>query len=141
MIKQLGIHSKVEPVYSIFLGPFDFSLYEMVGAYGTFVNKGVHVEPIFVTRIEDRNGNVLAQFNTTKTEAISDQTAFLMVNLLEGVVDPRLLEFDYATSINFRKIGGKTGTTQNHSDGWFMGITPNLVAGVWTGAEDRACAF
>ena len=141
MIKQLGIHSKVEPVYSIFLGPFDFSLYEMVGAYGTFVNKGVHVEPIFVTRIEDRNGNVLAQFNTTKTEAISDQTAFLMVNLLEGVVSQ-------GTGVRLRykyqlpgKIGGKTGTTQNHSDGWFMGITPNLVAGVWTGAEDRAVHF
>ncbi len=141
MIKQLGIHSKVEPVYSIFLGPFDFSLYEMVGAYGTFVNKGVHVEPIFVTRIEDRNGNVLAQFNTTKTEAISDQTAFLMVNLLEGVINQ-------GTGVRLRykyqlpgKIGGKTGTTQNHSDGWFMGITPNLVAGVWTGAEDRAVHF
>jgi penicillin-binding protein 1A len=123
MIKQLGIHSRVDPVYSIFLGTFDFSLYEMVGAYGTFANKGVHVEPIFVTRIEDRNGNVLAQFNTTKTEAISDQTAFLMVNLLEGVVNQ-------GTGVRLRykyqlpgKIGGKTGTTQNHSDGWFMGIT------------------
>lgn len=141
MIKQLGIHSRVDPVYSIFLGTFDFSLYEMVGAYGTFANKGVHVEPIFVTRIEDRNGNVLAQFNTTKTEAISDQTAFLMVNLLEGVVNQ-------GTGVRLRykyqlpgKIGGKTGTTQNHSDGWFMGITPNLVAGVWTGAEDRAVHF
>lgn len=141
MIKQLGIHSRIEPVYSLFLGTFEFSLYEMVGAYGTFANKGVHVEPIFVTRIEDRNGNVLAQFNTTKTEAISDQTAFLMINLLEAVVNQ-------GTGVRLRykyqlpgRIAGKTGTTQNHSDGWFMGMTPNLVAGVWTGAEDRAVHF
>lgn len=141
MIKQLGIHSRIDPVYSLFLGTFEFSLYEMVGAYGTFANKGVHVEPIFVTRIEDRNGNVLAQFNTTKTEAISDQTAFLMINLLEAVVNQ-------GTGVRLRykyqlpgRIAGKTGTTQNHSDGWFMGMTPNLVAGVWTGAEDRAVHF
>lgn len=141
MIKQLGIHSRIDPVYSIFLGTFEFNLYEMVGAYGTFANKGVHVEPMFVTRIEDRNGNVLAQFNTTKTEAISDQTAFLMINLLEAVVNQ-------GTGVRLRykynlpgHIAGKTGTTQNHSDGWFMGITPNLVVGVWTGAEDRAVHF
>ncbi len=141
MIKQLGIHSRIDPVYSIFLGTFDFSLYEMVGAYGTFANRGVHVEPMFVTRIEDRNGNVLAQFNTTKTEAISDQTAYLMINLLEGVVNQGTgarLRYKYQLQ---GKIAGKTGTTQNHSDGWFMGVTPKLVAGVWTGAEDRAVHF
>lgn len=141
MIKQLGIHSRIDPVYSIFLGTFDFSLYEMVGAYGTFANRGVHVEPMFVTRIEDRNGNVLAQFNTTKTEAISDQTAYLMINLLEGVVNQGTgarLRYRYQLQ---GKIAGKTGTTQNHSDGWFMGVTPKLVAGVWTGAEDRAVHF
>ncbi|MGE0078494.1 MAG: penicillin-binding protein 1A [Bacteroidales bacterium] len=141
MIKQLGIHSRIDPVYSIFLGTFDFSLYEMVGAYGTFANKGVHVEPIFVTRIEDRNGNVLAQFNTSKTEAISDQTAYLMINLLESVVNQgTAIRLHYKYQLTGH-IGGKTGTTQNHSDGWFMGVTPNLVAGVWTGAEDRAVHF
>lgn len=141
MIHQLGIKSYIEPVPSIILGTFEFNLYEMVGAYGTFVNKGVHVEPIFVTRIEDKNGNVLATFNTKKNEAISEQTAFLMINLLEGVVNQ-------GTGVRLRykfqlpgKIGGKTGTTQHHSDGWFMGITPNLVAGVWTGAEDRSVHF
>jgi len=113
----------------------------MVGAYGTYVNKGVQVEPIFVTRIEDKNGNVLATFNTKKNEAISEQTAYLMVNLLESVVNQ-------GTGVRLRlkyqlpgKIGGKTGTTQHHSDGWFMGVTPNLVAGVWTGAEDRSVHF
>ncbi|MDI3525908.1 MAG: penicillin-binding protein [Tenuifilum sp.] len=141
MIKQLGIRSHIEPVPSIFLGTFEFSLYEMVAAYSTFVNKGIRVEPIFVTRIEDKNGNVLSSFNTKKQEVISEQTAFLMINLLEGVVNQ-------GTGIRLRYkynlpglIGGKTGTTQNHSDGWFMGITPNLVAGVWTGAEDRSVHF
>lgn len=141
MIHQLGIKSYIEPVPSIILGTFEFSLYEMVGAYGTFVNKGVQVEPIFVTRIEDKNGNVLATFNTKKNEAISEQTAYLMINLLESVVNQ-------GTGVRLRykfqlpgKIGGKTGTTQNHSDGWFMGVTPNLVAGVWTGAEDRSVHF
>ncbi|HOK85106.1 MAG TPA: transglycosylase domain-containing protein [Tenuifilum sp.] len=141
MIHQLGIKSYIEPVPSIILGTFEFSLYEMVGAYGTYVNKGVQVEPIFVTRIEDKNGNVLATFNTKKNEAISEQTAYLMVNLLESVVNQ-------GTGVRLRlkyqlpgKIGGKTGTTQHHSDGWFMGVTPNLVAGVWTGAEDRSVHF
>ncbi len=141
MIKQMGIKSRVDPVYSIFLGTFEFSLYEMVGAYGTYANKGVFVEPIFVTRIEDRNGNVLATFNTRKVEAISDQTAYLMINLLEGVVNQGTgvrLRYKYQLPGH---IAGKTGTTQNHSDGWFMGITPNLVAGVWTGAEDRSVHF
>lgn len=141
MIHQLGIQSEVDPVPSIVLGTFDFSLYEMVAAYGTFANKGVHVEPIFVNRIEDRNGNVLSTFSTVKTEAISDQTAYLMINLLEGVINKgtgRRIRFRYNLPGN---IAGKTGTTQNNSDGWFMGITPNLVAGVWTGAEDRAVHF
>ncbi|HNT41659.1 MAG TPA: transglycosylase domain-containing protein [Tenuifilaceae bacterium] len=141
MINQLGIKTHVDPVPSIFLGTIDFSLFEMVGAYGTFANKGIFIDPIFVTRIEDRNGNVLATFNTVKTEAISEQTAYLMINLLEAVVNQ-------GTGIRIRykyqlpgKIAGKTGTSQNHSDGWFMGVTPNLVAGVWTGAEDRAVHF
>jgi penicillin-binding protein 1A len=141
MIHQLGIKSYIEPVPSIILGTFEFSLYEMVGAYGTYVNKGVQVEPIFVTRIEDKNGNVLATFNTKKNEAISEQTAYLMINLLESVVNQ-------GTGVRLRykfqlpgRMGGKTGTTQNHSDGWFMGVTPNLVAGVWTGAEDRSVHF
>jgi len=141
MIHQLGIKSYIDPVPSIILGTSEFSLYEMVSAYGTFVNKGVQVEPIFVTRIEDKNGNVLATFNTMKNEAISEQTAYLMINLLESVVNQ-------GTGVRLRikyqlqgRIGGKTGTTQHHSDGWFMGVTPNLVAGVWTGAEDRSVHF
>lgn len=141
MVNQVGIKSKIPPVVSLFLGTIDFSLFEMVGAYSTYANKGVHVEPIFVTRIEDRNGNVISNFNTVKTEAISEETAYLMVNLLESVVN-------HGTGARIRynynlqgQIGGKTGTSQNHSDGWFMAVTPNLVAGVWSGCEDRAVHF
>lgn len=141
MVNQLGIKSKIPPVVSLFLGTIDFSLFEMVGAYTTYANKGVHVEPIFVSRIEDKNGNVLSTFNTTKTEAISEETAYLMVNLLESVVN-----HGTGARVRYRfhldgAIGGKTGTSQNHSDGWFMAVTPNLVAGVWSGCEDRAVHF
>jgi penicillin-binding protein 1A len=114
----------------------------MVNAYATFANKGVRVMPTMVTRIEDRNGNVLAVLGATqKTEAISEQTAYLMTNLLQSVVNN-------GTAIRLRNtyllngaIGGKTGTTQNQSDGWFMGITPQLAAGVWVGCEDRSVHF
>jgi penicillin-binding protein 1A len=141
MVKKMGVTSQIDPVYSVFLGTYEISLYEMVGAYGTFANKGVHVEPLMVTRIEDKNGNVLATFAPQKNEAISEQTAFLMVNLLEGVVNrgtAQRLRYRYQFSA---PIAGKTGTTQNHSDGWFMGMVPNLVAGVWVGAEDRSVRF
>lgn len=141
MVKKMGVTSHIDPVYSVFLGTYEISLYEMVGAYGTFANKGVHVEPLMVTRIEDKNGNVLATFAPQKNEAISEQTAFLMVNLLEGVVNrgtAQRLRYRYQFTA---PIAGKTGTTQNHSDGWFMGMVPNLVAGVWVGAEDRSVRF
>ncbi len=141
VMNRMGITSHVAPVPSIFLGTSDISLYEMVSAYGTFANKGVHTEPIFVTRIEDKNGNVLARFTPSKNEAISENTAYLMVNLLQGVVDggtANRLQWKYQL---MNEIGGKTGTTQNHSDGWFMGVTPNLVSGVWVGGEDRSIHF
>lgn len=141
VMNRMGITSHVDPVPSIFLGTSDISLYEMVSAYGTYANKGVHTEPIFVTRIEDKNGNVLARFTPSKNEAISENTAFLMVNLLQGVVDEgtaNRLQWKYQL---MNEIGGKTGTTQNHSDGWFMGVTPNLVSGVWVGGEDRSIHF
>lgn len=139
--KRMGITSRIDPVVSAFLGTSELSVYEMVSAYGTFANKGVHIEPIMVTRIEDKNGNVLATFHPQRNEAISEQTAFLMINLLEGVVNQ-------GTAVRMRyrynfvaPMAGKTGTTDNHSDGWFMGITPNLVGGVWVGAEDRSVGF
>lgn len=141
MAKQMGIVSRIDPVPSIFLGTSEISVREMVGAYGTFANKGVYISPRFVSRIEDNSGNVVAQFYPQKREVMDDKTAYLMTNLLKGVVQQgtgHRLQFKYNL---YNPIGGKTGTTQNHSDGWFMGITPNLVSGAWVGAEDRAIHF
>lgn len=141
VMKKMGVRSKIDAVPSIFLGTSDISLIEMVSAYSTFSNKGVHADPLIVTRIEDKNGNVLADFTSTKNEAISEQTAYLMTQLLQSVVKKGSggrIRWKYQL---YNEIGGKTGTTQNHSDGWFMGVTPNLVAGVWVGGEDRSIHF
>ncbi|MCW3806768.1 penicillin-binding protein 1A [Plebeiibacterium marinum] len=141
MIHELGIKSPMPAVPSLCLGIPDFTLQEMASAYCTFANKGVHIEPIMISRIQDRFGNVIAQFTPQKKEVISEETAFLMLNLLQGVVNQ-------GTGIRLRytyqftgQIGGKTGTTQNQSDGWFIGVTPNLVTGVWVGGEDRDIHF
>ncbi len=144
IMKKMGVYSPIDPVPSMFLGTSDVTLYEMVGAYGTFANKGVFTQPIFVTRIEDRHGNVIANFIPEKHDAIDEQTAYLMIELMRGVVDAgsggRLRwKPEYG---GFKgPIAGKTGTTQNHSDGWFIGITPQLVNGAWTGAELRSIHF
>ncbi len=144
LMKRLGVYSPIDPVSSMFLGVSDVSLYEMVGAFNTYANLGVYTKPYFVTRIEDRHGNVIASFQPEKHEAIDEQTAYLMLNLLQGVINE-------GTGIRLRfrdnygrftmPIAGKTGTTQNHSDGWFIGVTPKLTAGVWTGAELRSIHF
>ena len=139
--KKMGIQSHMDPYPSLALGTPDVSVYEMVGAYSTFANKGVYTEPIYITRIEDKNGIVLQEFLPKKVEAISEETAYLMLNLLEGGV-----QYGTGARVRFRykltnPIAGKTGTTQNNSDGWFIGITPELVSGVWVGAEDRAVRF
>ena len=151
LAKKIGIQSKILAVPSLCLGTFDLSVYEMVGAYSTFVNKGIWTEPIFITRIEDKNGVVLESFNSKTQEAMSEETAKTMVRMLQGVVDgvySPTVEKTLGTGVRLRykygfknQIGGKTGTTQNQSDGWFMGITPNLVTGVWSGCEDRAAHF
>lgn len=140
-IQELGIKSPMDAVPALCLGTPDFGLIEMTSAYCTFANKGVHTEPLLVTRIEDRFGNVITDFHPQKREAISESTAFLMLNLLQGVINQGTgvrLRYTYQM---FNQIGGKTGTTQNHSDGWFMGVTPNLVTGVWVGGEDRDIHF
>ena len=144
VMKKMGIYSPIDPVPSMFLGTSDVTLYEMVGAYGTFANKGVFTKPIFVTQIEDRHGNIISTFRSDRHDAIDEQTAYLMIQLMRGVVDAgsggRLRwSPDYG---GFKgPIAGKTGTTQNHSDGWFIGITPQLVNGSWTGAELRSIHF
>ncbi|MCF8331057.1 MAG: penicillin-binding protein [Bacteroidales bacterium] len=141
LTRKMGIKSPIDPVPAIALGTPDLSVYEMVGALSTFVNKGVYIKPMFITRIEDKNGNVIESFIPKQNEAMDKESAYLMIELLKGVVDHgtgRRLRFTY----NFRHpIAGKTGTTDNNSDGWFMGLTPDLVTGVWVGGEDRSVHF
>lgn len=144
VMKRMGVYSPIDPVPSMFLGTSDITLYEMVGAFNTYTNQGVYVKPYFVTRIEDRYGNVIATFQPERHEAFDEQTAYLMVNLMQGVIDS-------GTGVRLRNregygkftmpIAGKTGTTQNQSDGWFIGTTPRLTAGVWTGADLRSVRF
>ncbi len=141
MARNLGVTSYIPAVHAIALGTPDISLYEMVGAMATFANKGVHLKPIFITRIEDKNGNVLERFTPESNEAMSEETAYLMISLMKGVVESGTgIRLRYTYGFN-NPIAGKTGTTQNQSDGWFMGITPKLVTGVWVGAEDRSVHF
>ncbi|MCQ2168871.1 MAG: transglycosylase domain-containing protein [Bacteroidales bacterium] len=141
MMRKMGIQSHIDEVYSLCVGPADLSPLEMVAAYNTFPSKGVYVSPLFVTRIEDSEGNVLSEFTNKKREAISDRTAFLMVNLMQGVIN-------HGTGIRLRakyglkgEIAGKTGTTNDNSDGWFIGYTPSITAGIWVGGEDRQIHF
>jgi len=155
---SLGIEQGILSVPSIALGTPDLSVYEMVAAYSTFANKGVYTRPVMITSIEDKNGTILFQLTPETKDVLSEEVAYVMVNLLEGVtqygsgVRLRTKGAD-AYRADFREIitgypyeftnpiAGKTGTTQNQSDGWFMGMVPNLVTGVWVGAEDRAVHF
>ncbi len=142
---KLGITSPLQAVPSIGLGPSDVSVYEMVGAYSTFPNHGFHTEPMFITRIEDQNGNLVHQFTPKQKKVLSEETAFLMMHMLKGGMEEpggtsqALWEYDLWKNGN--EIGGKTGTTSNHSDGWYMGVTKDLVTGVWVGGEDRSIHF
>jgi penicillin-binding protein 1A len=153
LAKAAGIETKIQANPSIALGAVDLSLLEMVSAYSTFANKGLRVSPMIITRIEDKNGTVLKDFVPETQEVLSEESAYVILNLLEGVTQSGSgvrLRSDYTTGgkavtgfpYNFENaIAGKTGTTQNQSDGWFMGIVPNLATGVWTGGEDRATHF
>lgn len=142
LMRKMGVRSFIDPVPSIFLGTSDIKLEEMVGAYGTFANKGVYTRPMYVTRIEDKNGNIISKFGRKIEEVLNEDQAFLMLNLLQGVVKTgsgRRMRVEPYNLMN--QIGGKTGTTQNNANGWFMGVTPNLVGGVWTGGEDQSIHF
>ena len=140
-IHRMGIHSYIDPVYSLALGTMDVSLFEMVGAYSTFVNRGVFTEPIFVTRIEDRYGNLIASFTPVSSDAISEQTAYTMLGMLQNVVNKGTggrLKRTYNGYGFTGQIGGKTGTSQESRDAWFIGVTPKLVGGAWVGGEDQS---
>ena len=141
MMHKMGVSSHVDEVPSLCVGSADISLYEMAPAFNTFPSKGVYVSPIFVTRIEDNQGNVLAEFTNTRKEAISEHTAYLMANLMQGVVNSGTASRLRSTYGLKGQIGGKTGTTNDNSDGWFIGYTPSLTAGIWVGGEDRQVHF
>jgi penicillin-binding protein 1A len=153
LAQSAGIESKIPEAPSIALGSVELSLMEMTSAYATFANKGLRVEPNMLTRIEDKNGTVLAEFTPKTKEVMSEETAYVVLDLLKGVtiggsgVRLRTKEHfnkDAITGFPYQftnPIAGKTGTTQNHTDGWFMGVVPNLATGVWTGGEDRATHF
>lgn len=139
----LGITSDIEATPASCLGTSDLSVLEMTGAYATFANKGTHTEPIFISRIEDKDGRLIAEFTPERRPAISERTAFVMLNMLQGVIEDfygtgAALKPQYGLSGD---IGGKTGTTQNSSDGWFMGVTSNLVVGTWVGCAERKMRF
>jgi len=159
LARSLGIESFIPNVPAIALGTPDLSVYEMVGAYGAFANQGIYVKPTMITRIEDKNGVLLYQAVPETRDVISEESAYVTVSLLEGVTkfgsgarlrhdipeeERNPVYRDVVTGYPYKfknAIAGKTGTTQNQSDGWFMGMVPNLVTGVWVGAEDRATHF
>lgn len=154
MAKNLGVETDIPAVPSVALGTVDLSLYEMVGALNTFANKGMYVKPMMILRIEDKNGTILGEFTPETKEVLSESIAYTTINLMEGVtrygsgVRLRTSGAKYpdnvATGYPYQfdnPIAGKTGTTQNQSDGWFMGLVPNLSTGVWVGAEDRSVHF
>ena len=157
LVNNLGIEQDINPLPSIALGTPDISVYEMVAAYSAFANKGVYTKPVFIERIEDKNGTVLFEYQPITKDVLSEEAAYVTVNLLEGVTKSgsgiRLRTNYSANNPVFKKIitgypyeftnpiAGKTGTTQNQSDGWFIGMVPNLVTGVWVGAEDRSVHF
>ena len=141
LMQSFGIRGHLDPVVSLALGPCEVSVSEMVDAYTAFPSKGIRVDPLYVTRIEDSNGNVIGTFVPKMQEIFSETTAYKMIYMLRSVVDE-------GTGGRIRRVygltmpvGGKTGTTQNNSDGWFMGFTPKLVSGVWVGGEERSIHF
>ncbi len=141
LVHNMGITSEIPPVPSICLGTADISVEEMVGAMSTFANKGVYIEPTFVTHIVDKHGVTIAKFMPKQHEVMDEESAYLVINLMKGVVESGTgTRLRYKYGLN-NPIAGKTGTTQNNSDGWFMGLTPNLVSGVWVGGEIRSIHF
>ncbi len=141
LIRKMGVTSDIPPVPSICLGTCELSLYEMVGAINTFNNKGVYVKPIFITKICNSKGNIIATFATEQNEAMDEVSAYKTVQLMKGVVEHGTgVRLHYRYHLDM-PMAGKTGTTDNNSDGWFMGYTPMLTAGVWVGCEDRAAHF
>ncbi len=141
LMQSFGIKGQLDPVVSLCLGPCEVSVEEMVDAYTTYANKGIRVEPLYVTRIEDNNGNIIASFVPRTQEIISELTSYKMLDMLQNIMKQGTgIRARYRYKLDMQ-AGGKTGTSQNHSDGWFVGFTPSLVSGCWVGGEDRAIHF
>jgi penicillin-binding protein 1A len=141
MMRSFGIQGQLDPVISLCLGPCEVSVEEMVDAYTTFANKGIRTEPLYITHIEDNNGNIIGIFTPQTHEIISETTAYKMIYMLRAVMDHGSgvrVRYKYGITA---PMGGKTGTTNNNSDGWFMCFTPSLVNGSWVGGEDRSIHF
>lgn len=141
MAHRVGIKSDMDTVYSLCVGAAEVKLEEMVASYNTFANKGVHVEPVYVTSIVDKNGNEITRFVPKKNEVLNENTAYRMVSLMKGVVEigtSTRLRYQYGFT---NEMAGKTGTTNDNSDGWFIGFVPNLVSGAWVGGEERSVRF
>lgn len=141
--RDLGFEGHLDPVPSLALGVSEVSIYELIGAYSTFVNQGTYTKPYYLTRIEDKYGNLLEEFPVEKKEALSEETAYLMIYMLRGATEEK-----HGTALGLSReiradneVGAKTGTTQNGSDGWFVGLTKDLVAGAWVGGDDRSIHF
>jgi penicillin-binding protein 1A len=153
LANRAGVKSEIPHVPSICLGSVELSLYELISAMGSFANKGQHVEPIVVLRIQDKNGVVLEEFVPESSEVVSEESSYVLMEMMKGVTESGTgarLRGNWTSGgslitghpYNFTNpIAGKTGTTQNQSDGWFVGIVPNLIAGVWVGGEDRSIHF
>ena len=141
-IHNMGIHSYIDPVPALCLGTSESNVYEMVSAFSTFANQGVHTDAIFVTRIEDRQGNLIASFIPQSQDAISESTAYTMLTMLQGVVNAGTAgRLKWQFGFNDVEIGGKTGTSNQNRDAWFMCVAPKLVAGAWVGGEDQSVHF
>lgn len=144
--RTLGIESDLAPVLALSLGVSDVSVYELVGAYSAFVNGGTWTKPFYISRIENKNGEIIQNFIPQQKQALSEEDAYLMLHMLKGTLEEaggtaRALDYLWNLTDGGNEIGAKTGTTQNYSDGWFMGVTKDLVAGVWVGGDDRAIHF
>jgi penicillin-binding protein 1A len=141
LLRSYGFKGPIDPVIAMCLGTPDISVSEMVSAYTVFTNKGIRMEPMYITRIEDVYGNTIANFTSSINEVLPEDAAYKMLSMLRSVVDggtASRLRYRYGLKV---PMGGKTGTTQNHSDGWYMGFSPSIVAGCWVGGEDRSIHF
>jgi penicillin-binding protein 1A len=141
--KKMGIQTPLEIVHALALGATDLQTLEMASAYATFANKGIWMEPHFITRIEDRKGNVLFQHTPNSREALSEETSYLMIDMLRAVINSGTgASLRYKFGLDYTvDIGGKTGTTNSHADGWFVGFTPKYCTAVWVGHADRQVRF